>query len=91
LVVIAGVGARRQSRLTEDHLQIVILVGMIRSGWIERQGIEGSGVLDTVIDLPCQVIVRARTRPPVWIASTFKARLSGLDLAADFTPFRKSR
>src|ERR1017187_4608972 len=58
LVVIAGIGMCRQLRLVYERLQIVVLVGVCREWWIEGQGIEGLGVLDTTVDLGCHVVIR---------------------------------
>lgn len=58
LTVVTGVGARRQSRLADEYLQIVILVGVIGSWRIERQCVEGTGVLNTALNLCRQVVVR---------------------------------
>jgi hypothetical protein len=59
LVVISSGRARSQTWRVQLHFQVVILVKTVCMGRIERQRVEGVGLLDTGIDLENQVRVRA--------------------------------
>src|ERR1039458_7447730 len=76
-VVVTGVSARRQSRLVDNHSQVMILVRLIRARRVERERIECAGILDTTVDLAYQVVAGTENATAALDSQHFQTKVGG--------------